>query len=170
MGLPTEEFSLNCDWLDCISRHQSQHVSILKVAAFQTSALLAFRDMTRKCLYPQCSNTKVLHGFPRDPVRARLWLQAAGCWLNVSTYGKYVCSLHFKPECYENFGLVNSGYGGHLSLKQDAVPTPITSSPRVLPNQRLLVSVSPFKSVFCRLNNTLFPTLTVSSHFSTPHD
>ncbi|XP_051752409.1 transcription factor Sp3 isoform X1 [Ctenopharyngodon idella] len=94
--------------------------------------------MTRKCLYPQCNNTKVLHGFPRDPVRARLWLQAAGCWLNVSTYGKYVCSLHFKPECYENFGLVNSGYGGHLSLKQDAVPTPITSSPRVLPNQQLL--------------------------------
>ncbi len=57
---------------------QSRYIFIWEVAAAcRTSALL---HMSRKC--PQHINTVLLPGFPRDPVRSRLWL------LNV-TYGKY---------------------------------------------------------------------------------
>lgn len=122
---------------------ESRRISTWEVAGgFQTLALQP-RDMGRVCLYPHCNNTKILHALPSDRIRARLWLQPVGLRLNASTFGKYVRSLHFKPECYVSFGLVNSGYGGRLILNINSVtPAPRFSLSQQLPVWHLISNVN----------------------------
>lgn len=82
--------------------------------------------MGRKCLFPWCKDSGVLHGFPRDAARASLWLRAVG-WPSTSDTSKlYVCNKHFSNESYENWRQVDFGFAQQRSLRLagNAVPSP----------------------------------------------
>lgn len=82
--------------------------------------------MGRRCLFPWCKSSRVLHGFPRDAARAKLWLRAVGWPPTTDTSKLFVCSKHFSRESYDNWRKVDFGLAleGSLRLGKDAVPSP----------------------------------------------
>jgi len=82
--------------------------------------------MGRRCLFPWCKSSRLLHAFPRDAVRSKLWLRAVGWPSTTNTSKLFVCSKHFSRESYENWRKVDFGLApeGSLRLSEDAVPRP----------------------------------------------
>ncbi len=73
---------------------------------------VSFRDMPRIDVSARFlgATTKVLWAFPYDATRAEVWVQAVGFLCSTNTHGKYICSKHFVPESFVNWGLVESGF------------------------------------------------------------
>lgn len=84
----------------------------------------------KRCVVMFCNNTNdnnvSLHQFPNDAVIARKWIT----FVNVKREDEgwvpgtgHICSDHFRPDDYENYGAYLRGYTSKLILKKGSVPS-----------------------------------------------
>lgn len=98
----------------------------------------------KRCALMFCNKTNddgvSLHRFPKDERIRRQWISFVRQKRDPKTWkpgSGHICSDHFTPDDYTNYGLKLAGFATKLVLKTDAIPSrQVTPTPEQLDSAR----------------------------------
>lgn len=88
-----------------------QEVSVIAVKKLVTQGTIS---SFQKCSVPFCvpSSRKVTYSFPEDSFYSKIWSNLCGLnnddIVDIETKSLFICQEHFKPDCFNVNGLLNS--------------------------------------------------------------